>query len=94
VELGSLQITSRETPGHADDGVTYVIDNFPGFAPKVAMVGDAIFAGSMGGAPSHYQLAREKVQSEILSLSAETILCPGHGPITTVAEQLTVNPFF
>ncbi len=94
VELGGLQITSRETPGHAEDGVTYVIDNFPGFAPKVAMVGDAIFAGSMGGAPSHYQLAREKVQSEILSLSAETILCPGHGPITTVAEQLTVNPFF
>ena len=94
VELGGLQITSRETPGHADDGVTYVIDNFPGFAPKVAMVGDAIFAGSMGGAPSHYQLAREKVQSEILSLSAETILCPGHGPTTTVAEQLLVNPFF
>ena len=93
-ELGSLQITSRETPGHADDGATYVIDNFPGFAPKVAMVGDAIFAGSMGGAPEHYQLAREKVQSEIMSLSAETILCPGHGPITTVAEQLTVNPFF
>mgnify|MGYP003714954749 CR=1 FL=1 len=24
----------------------------------------------------------------------ETILCPGHGPVTTVAEQLTVNPFF
>ena len=94
VELGSLQITSRETPGHADDGVTYVLDNFPGFAPKVAMVGDAIFAGSMGGAPNHYQLAREKVQSEILSLSAETILCPGHGPVTTVAEQLVVNPFF
>ena len=94
VELGSLQITSRETPGHADDGVTYVVDNFPGFAPKVAMVGDAIFAGSMGGAPDHYQLAREKVQSEILSLSAETLLCPGHGPVTTVAEQLVVNPFF
>ena len=94
VELGGLQITSRETPGHADDGATYVVDNFPGFAPKVAMVGDAIFAGSMGGAPDHYQLAREKVQSEILSLSAETLLCPGHGPVTTVAEQLTVNPFF
>ncbi len=94
IELGTLQITSRETPGHADDGATYVVDNFPSFAPKVAMVGDAIFAGSMGGAPEHYQLAREKVQSEILSLSAETILCPGHGPVTTVAEQLTVNPFF
>ena len=93
-ELGSLQITTRETPGHADDGVTYVIDNFPSFAPKVAIVGDAIFAGSMGGAPDHYQLAREKVQSEILSLSAETLLCPGHGPVTTVAEQNAVNPFF
>ena len=94
VGLGALQITARETPGHADDGATYVIDNFPGFAPKVAVVGDAIFAGSMGGAPNHYQLAREKVQSAILSLSAETILCPGHGPITTVAEQHVVNPFF
>jgi len=94
VELGALQINVRETPGHADDGATYVIDNFPRFAPKVAVVGDAIFAGSIGGAPNNYQLAREKVQSEILSLSAETIICPGHGPITTVAEQHVVNPFF
>jgi hypothetical protein len=29
-----------------------------------------------------------------LNLSAETLLCPGHGPVTTVAEQLVVNPFF
>ena len=94
IKIGKLQISSRGTPGHADDGATYVIDNFPNSAPKVAIVGDAIFAGSMGGAPHHYQLAREKVQSQILSLPPETILCPGHGPITTVAEQHLVNPFF
>ena len=77
--VGDLRVTPRFTPGHAEDGVTYVIESWPEDAPAAAVVGDAIFAGSMGGAPNHYQLAREKVQSAILSLSAETILCPGHG---------------
>ena len=94
IKVGNLHISPRETPGHADDGATYIIDNLPNPNPKVAFVGDAIFAGSMGGAPNHYKLAREKVQSEILSLPKETILCPGHGPVTTVREQFLVNPFF
>ncbi|MEC9331456.1 MAG: MBL fold metallo-hydrolase [Verrucomicrobiota bacterium] len=94
IKVGNLNISSRETPGHADDGATYIIDNLKCPTPKMAIVGDAIFAGSMGGAHNHYELAREKVQSEILSLPKETILCPGHGPITTVGEQQLVNPFF
>jgi len=94
IKVGKLHISSRETPGHADDGATYIIDNLPSPSPRVAIVGDAIFAGSMGGAPNHYELAREKVLSEILSLPEETIICPGHGPITTIREQLLVNPFF
>lgn len=94
IKVGNLNISSRETPGHADDGATYIIDNLKSPNPPMAIVGDAIFAGSMGGAHNHYELAREKVQSEILSLPKETILCPGHGPITTVGEQQLVNPFF
>ena len=94
IKVGNLNISSRETPGHADDGATYIIDNLKCPTPQMAIVGDAIFAGSMGGAHNHYELAREKVQSEILSLPKETILCPGHGPITTVGEQQLVNPFF
>ena len=93
IHLGSLRITNRETPGHAEDGVTYVIGNWPDDAPSVAVVGDAIFAGSMGKAGAQLELAREKVRSQIVSLPAETLICPGHGPMTTVAEERAHNPF-
>jgi len=94
IHLGSLRITNRDTPGHAADGVTYIVGNWPDDAPHVAIVGDAIFAGSMGGAPQHGDLARQKVSEQILSLPAGTLLCPGHGPLTTVAEEKANNPFF
>jgi glyoxylase-like metal-dependent hydrolase (beta-lactamase superfamily II) len=74
--------------------VTYIIGNFPEDAPSVAIVGDAIFAGSMGGAPEHFDLAKQKVKDQILSLPAETLLGPGHGPLTTVAQEKANNPFF
>ena len=94
IMLGSLRITNRDTPGHAEDGVTYVVGNWPEDAPHVAIVGDAIFAGSMGGAKQLLELARQKVRDQILSLPAETLICPGHGPLTTVAEQKENNPWF
>jgi glyoxylase-like metal-dependent hydrolase (beta-lactamase superfamily II) len=34
------------------------------------------------------------VESSILSLPADTVLLPGHGPVTTVAEERLHNPFF
>lgn len=94
IHLGSLRITNRDTPGHAEDGVTYLIGNWPDDAPHVAIVGDAIFASSMGGAPQHGALAREKVRDQILSLPPDTLICPGHGPLTTVGEEKAHNPFF
>jgi len=94
IQLGSLRITNRDTPGHAEDGVTYLIGNWPDDAAHVAIVGDAIFACSMGGAPQHGTLAREKVRAQILSLPPDTLICPGHGPLTTVGEEQEYNPFF
>jgi hydroxyacylglutathione hydrolase len=94
IHLGSLRITNRDTPGHADDGVTYVIGNWPDDAPSVAVVGDAIFAGSMGKAGVKLDLARDRVRTQILSLPPETLICPGHGPVTTVGEEREHNPFF
>ncbi len=94
IHLGSLRIANRDTPGHAEDGVTYIIGEWPDNAPQVAIVGDAIFAGSMGGAPQHGTLAKQKVRDQILSLPPDTLLCPGHGPLTTVAEEKAHNPFF
>jgi hydroxyacylglutathione hydrolase len=94
VHLGGLRVTHRETPGHAEDGVTYMVGNWQEDAPLIAIVGDAIFAGSMGNGNGAWDLAKQKVREQILSLPAETLICPGHGPLTTVAEEKEHNPFF
>ena len=94
VQLGTLRITHRDTPGHAEDGTTYLVENWPEDAAPVAIVGDAIFAGSMGRGNQSWELAREKVRKQILALPPDTLICPGHGPLTTVAQEKANNPFF
>ena len=76
---------------HSKGAITYVIS---GLAMPVAIVGDAVFAGSMGGGGVSYEAALATNRKEILTLPDETILCPGHGPLTTVGEQKMHNPFF
>ena len=93
IHLGSLRITNRDTPGHAEDGTTYIVGTWPEDAPHVAFVGDAIFAGSIGRGNQSWELARQKVRDQILTLPPETLICPGHGPLTTVAEEKAHNPF-
>ncbi len=94
IHLGSLRITNRDTPGHAEDGVTYVIGNWSEDAPHAAIVGDAIFAGSIGRGFQSWDLAKQKIREQIFSLPAETLICPGHGPFTTVTQEKAHNPFF
>ncbi len=94
VSVGALIVDARLTPGHASDGVTYVIGGWPGGAPMAAVVGDAIFAGSMGKDFNTPQSAQQKIREEILSLPLDTLVCPGHGPLTTIAEEKENNPFF
>lgn len=91
LQLGSLRIESRLTWGHSPGGMTYVIS---GLARPVAIVGDSLFAGSMGGGNVSYQDAVKNNLEKILTLPNETVLCPGHGPMTTVGEEKTHNPFF
>jgi hydroxyacylglutathione hydrolase len=89
--LGSLEIEARLTNGHSAGGTSYLVS---GLAKPVVIVGDSLFAGSMGGAPNAYEQARKNNREKILSLSPETIICPGHGPMTTVADERVHNPFF
>ncbi|CAN5555556.1 hypothetical protein BH09VER1_BH09VER1_38130 [soil metagenome] len=90
-QVGSLTIESRLTWGHAQGGITYFIK---GLSRPVAIVGDAIFAGSMGGGMVSYADALRTNREQILTLPDDTVLGPGHGPLTTVAEQKSHNPFF
>jgi hydroxyacylglutathione hydrolase len=89
--LGALQIESRLTWGHSPGGMTFVVT---GLAHPIAIVGDSLFASSMGGGNVSYNDALQNNLEKILTLPDETIICPGHGPMTTVGEEKEHNPFF
>lgn len=89
--VGALQIEARLTSGHSPGGTTYFVI---GLAQPIAIVGDSIFAGSMGGGAVSYEDAVRNNIEKILTLPNETILCPGHGPLTTVEKEKRENPFF
>jgi glyoxylase-like metal-dependent hydrolase (beta-lactamase superfamily II) len=48
----------------------------------------------MGGSEDHYQEQYDNDREKILNLPRDTVLAPGHGPLTTVAQELKHNPFF
>jgi hydroxyacylglutathione hydrolase len=90
-KVGTLAIEARLTSGHSPGGITYVVT---GLARTIAIVGDSLFAGSMGGGNVSYQDALKNSREKILTLPDETIVCPGHGPLTTVGKEKRDNPFF
>ncbi|MCC6356240.1 MAG: MBL fold metallo-hydrolase [Verrucomicrobiae bacterium] len=90
-KIGGLEVATRATTGHSAGGTTYVIS---GLERPVAVVGDALFAGSMGGGFVSFRDALRTNREAIFTLPDETILCPGHGPRTTVGHEKRHNPFF
>ena len=82
-------LIAKHTHGHSIGGLTYVID---GLEKPVAVVGD-IFAGSMGGGMVSYEDALNTNREKIMTLLEDTILCPGHGPLTTIAEEKRTTRF-
>jgi hydroxyacylglutathione hydrolase len=88
--VGELSFRVVHTPGHTSGSCCFV-------AGLVCCVGDTIFAGSVGGAmggPASYCSLLGSIRSKLFSLPEQTALLPGHGPCTTVGEELRHNPFF
>jgi hydroxyacylglutathione hydrolase len=83
-------VENRLTPGHSPGGRTYFISRS---GPSIAFVGDALFAGSMGRARGQLPMAKAALQEHVMSLPDDTVLCPGHGPMTTVEQERVNNPF-
>ena len=88
---GGLEVRTLLTNGHSPGGLTYVVQ---GLEQDVAVVRDSLFAGSMGGGRDSYDLAVKNNMEKILQLSKDTIICPGHGPLSSVGLELAGNPFF
>lgn len=89
-EVGSLRIEMLNTPGHTSGGATFVVK---GLSKSIAIAGDAIFAGSMGGANVSYEQGIAGIK-KILSLPDDTVIASGHGPLTTVGQEKRMNCFY
>lgn len=91
LELGSLYLRVLHTPGHSPGGITL-------WCPEAgdAIVGDTLFAGSIGRIDfptSDPEAMRRSLHEVLLALPDETRVHPGHGPSTTVGEERRSNPF-
>lgn len=93
LSLGQLTITCLRTPGHTPGGICYRVQ---GAGHPLCFVGDTLFAGSIGRANPFplYPTHLDSVRRRVLGLPPDHLLLPGHGPATTVREELEHNPFY
>jgi glyoxylase-like metal-dependent hydrolase (beta-lactamase superfamily II) len=89
--LGELAIKTLLTSGHSPGQTTFYVT---GLSWPLAIVGDSLFAGSMGGSPTHYDEQYRNNRRKILNLPGDTVLACGHGPLTTLKQEKIHNPFF
>ena len=89
IELGAGELRVRHTPGHSPGHVCLLGDGF-------ALVGDCVFAGSIGRSDlpgGDFRTLMTSIRERLLTLPDDTILYPGHGPSTTVGHERKNNPF-
>lgn len=89
--LGTLSVKTLLTPGHSPGQTTFFVT---GLSWPLAVVGDSIFASSMGGSATHFLDQYKNNRAKILTLPRDTVLACGHGPLTTLAQEKAHNPFF
>ena len=86
--LGSLRFEVWHMPGHAPGHVIF-------HGHGICFGGDVLFAGSVGRTdlPLSDGEAFQRTLARIATLPPETVVCPGHGPETTIADEIAANPF-
>ena len=90
VEMAGERWRVVHTPGHSPGGVCFVHD-----ASKQAIVGDTLFAGSIGRfdfPTSNHRDLRRSIQ-RIMEWPDDVTIYPGHGPSTTIGAERRANPF-
>lgn len=91
LEVGGLTFELAHVPGHSTDSVIYHLPD-----QGVVFAGDTLFAGSIGRTDlpggNHAQLIAG-IQEHLLTQPPATTLLPGHGPATTVSEEMRDNPY-
>jgi glyoxylase-like metal-dependent hydrolase (beta-lactamase superfamily II) len=95
VVTGGLTITARSTPGHCERHLAFEVEDAGG--DRACFVGDALFAGSVGGTLNGgvdgCANLRTSIIDVLLALDDEVVLYPGHTDATTVGAERADNPF-
>lgn len=89
--LGNHVIEVRHTPGHSPGSVIFHIPTI-----KTAIVGDLIFRYGVGRTDldgGSFAALKNSIETQVFTLPSDTTLIPGHGPETTVAEEMRNNPY-
>ena len=89
--MGETELKVRHCPGHTPGHVVF-------FEPesKVVIVGDVLFAGSIGRTDfprGDYDTLISSIQERLLPMGDEVTFVPGHGPTSTLGEERRTNPF-
>jgi len=91
LELDGNVFQVRHTPGHSPGGIClYQPDH------QLALVGDTLFAGSIGRydfPTSDGPTLMRSIHEQLMTLPDETRVLPGHGPETTIGRERVSNPF-
>lgn len=91
LDLNGVSFEVRHTPGHSPGGITLVqLDN------ALAIVGDTLFAGSIGRfdfPTSDGPRLMQSINEQLMTLPDDTHVLPGHGPATTIAQERATNPY-
>ncbi|MFC7336093.1 MBL fold metallo-hydrolase [Haloferula chungangensis] len=92
LELGPFTVQAVDLSGHHPETLGYLIKG-PGV--EAFAVGDAVFAGSIGGCPdsSAFALARRTIEAAFSEIAPGMTLLPGHGPATSLGSEIRSNPF-
>lgn len=95
LELAGLHFDVRHTPGHTP-GSTIFLTGADGEIPPIMYSGDLLFKGSIGRTDLPGGDTEQMMQSlsdVVLTQPSEMLVLPGHGPQTTIGEELRENPF-
>jgi glyoxylase-like metal-dependent hydrolase (beta-lactamase superfamily II) len=93
VSVGALELEVRHTPGHSPGGVCFVASQKD---ESLAIVGDVLFAGSIGRTDllgGSFPLLEKSIREQLYTLPDATRVVCGHGPDTTIGRERASNPF-
>ena len=91
---GGLEVTAFRTPGHCATHNCYHVRSLSlPFARSLLVSGDLVFAGSAGGPYYCQEQLRAHLRRVLAAVPPDTVVAPGHGPMTTAGNELRYNPF-